>query len=60
MFVAILLFSPIGIAALFAFAMFADRAFHDQHLERSGTAVHPETPRRMFKLRSRDAKPARR
>jgi hypothetical protein len=47
MFVAVLLLCPVGIAALFAFALFADKVFHNARLPKAPTAVIPQVPRRV-------------
>lgn len=46
MFVATLLLCPVGVAALFAFALFADRAFRRAGLEKAPAIAHPEVQNR--------------
>jgi hypothetical protein len=57
MFVAVLLISPVGIAALFAFALFADRNFRDTLALKRGVA--PRAERRSTVHRRRRAEKAR-
>ncbi|MDR5739662.1 hypothetical protein [Caballeronia sp. LZ016] len=52
MFVALLLLCPVGIAALFAFSLFADKVFHDARLPKPPALLVPQVPRRL-KVRRR-------
>ncbi|WP_250453347.1 hypothetical protein [Caballeronia sp. ATUFL_M2_KS44] len=52
MFVAFLLLFPVGVAAIFALAMFADKVLHDTRMPKSAADAAPEAERRV-KLRRR-------
>lgn len=50
--VAFLLLCPVGVAAIFAFAMFADKVLHDTREPKPATDAATQAPRRA-KLRRR-------